>query len=97
MSVLLVGGDRLGNIKENLRKNGFDKIEHVTGRRNVHTKIKIPCDTDLVVVLTDFINHKVTETIKMECKKRNTKIVYSKRSWVYMECIIKNCIEKGVQ
>lgn len=93
MSVLVVGGDKLGNIKENLRTNGFNRIEHITGRRNSDRRLKIPDNMDLVVILTDFINHKVAEIVKAKSKKQNVKVLFSKRSWVYMEDIIKDFVE----
>ncbi len=31
MTALIVGGDNLGVIEDNLRNMGFDKIYHVTG------------------------------------------------------------------
>ncbi|WP_125153149.1 DUF2325 domain-containing protein [Clostridium rectalis] len=93
MSVLVIGGDRLGNIKDNLKNSGFDNIKHVTGRRNSDRKIDIPVKMDLVLILTDFINHKVAEIIKAKSKKNNTKILYSKRSWVHMEKVIKEFID----
>lgn len=33
MSILVVGGDRLGGLPERLRQMGYRNIEHVSGRR----------------------------------------------------------------
>ncbi|KAJ51829.1 hypothetical protein BD780_000561 [Clostridium tetanomorphum] len=94
MSVLVIGGDRLGNIKDNLKNEGFDTIKHITGRKSSDRKIQIPENMDVILVLTDFINHKAIESIKIKSKKCNAKILYSKRSWVHMEEIIKDYVKK---
>lgn len=85
MSVLVIGGDRICSIKEKLRQNGFDKIEHVTGRKKSDKKIKIPEKTDLVLVLIDYVGHNVAEVVKEESKRCDVKVMFSKRSWVHME------------
>lgn len=85
MSVLVIGGDRICNIKEKLRQSGFDKIEHVTGRKKMDRKIKIPEKTDLVLVLIDYVGHNVTEVVKDVSKRCDVKVMFSKRSWVHME------------
>lgn len=33
-SILVIGGDRLGNIVDFLEEQGFTNIHHVTGRKN---------------------------------------------------------------
>lgn len=94
MSILLVGGDRLGNITTKLRESGFQNIGHITGRKNGALKIKIPSNTDLILVLVDFISHKLTNVIKEESKRCYVKIAYSKRSWTYMEQTIRQCVKE---
>ncbi|WP_411680279.1 DUF2325 domain-containing protein [Clostridium thailandense] len=94
MSILLVGGDRLGNIKEKLIESGFKNIEHVSGRKNSDKKIKIPEKTDLVLVLVDYVGHTLTEFVKKESKRTGTKIAFSKRSWTHMEKTIQECIKE---
>ncbi|AYD40864.1 DUF2325 domain-containing protein [Clostridium fermenticellae] len=85
MSILLVGGDRLGNIVKRLKENGFDDIEHISGRKTKARKIKIPDKTDLVLVLVDFVEHELTEMIKRQSRKCGVRIAFSKRSWAHME------------
>lgn len=93
MSVIVIGGDRLGNIKDNLKNNGFDEIKHITGRRSLDRKISISDHMDLVLILTDFISHKTIQTLKSQFKKSNAKIVYSKRSWIHIEKTINDFIK----
>lgn len=89
MSILLVGGDRLGNITRNLIEYDFKNIEHISGRKNGDKKLKISPKTDLVLLLVDYVGHQLIETVKQESRKSDVKIVFSKRSWTYMENTIK--------
>ncbi|WP_027624199.1 DUF2325 domain-containing protein [Clostridium lundense] len=93
MSVIVIGGDRLGNIKDNLKSNGFDEIKHITGRKSFDRKVIIPENMDLVLVLTDFISHKTIQTLKSQFKKSNAKILYAKRSWIHIERTINDFIK----
>ncbi len=69
MNILIVGGDRLDNIKDKLDKCGINKVNHITGGKRGDKKIEIPKNMDLVLVLTDFIGHNMTEIIKKQSKK----------------------------
>lgn len=89
MSVLVIGGDKLGNIKDYLKQNGFNEINHITGRKKGDLKVEIPTDTDVVLVLTDFIGHQMTKTIKSRSKSSNAKVIYSKRAISYLEQSLK--------
>lgn len=94
MSILLVGGDKLGNITEKLMENGFNDIEHVTGRKSGARKIKVSPKTDLVLVLIDYVGHTLAENMKEESKRSDVKIAFTKRSWIHMEKTIKECVEE---
>ncbi len=55
---------------------------HVAGRKNSACRnFQIPCNTDLVLVLTDFVNHNLMKKAKKEVEKNEIDILYSKRSW----------------
>ncbi|MCK4258618.1 MAG: DUF2325 domain-containing protein [Halanaerobiales bacterium] len=57
-------------------------IMHVAGRKNSACRnFQIPCNTDLVLVLTDFVNHNLMKKAKKEVEKNEIDILYSKRSW----------------
>lgn len=85
MSVLVIGGDNLGSLTEHLRIRGFEKINHVTGRKKRDCKVSIPNNTDLVLVLTDYVGHQLTKQIKESTKDTKAEIMYSKRSWIHMQ------------
>ncbi|MCK8825981.1 DUF2325 domain-containing protein [Fuchsiella alkaliacetigena] len=84
MSILVVGGDRLGNIPDKLSQIGAESIEHITGRRC--KKCRINKGTDVVLVLTDYVNHPLSEEVKCRAKAKGIPVVFSRRSWA---CIYK--------
>ncbi|MEG6615217.1 DUF2325 domain-containing protein [Peptococcaceae bacterium 1198_IL3148] len=82
MSVFIVGGDKLGNIGDKLKKYGFDRVFHEKGRKMIRNKnLNIPVKTGLVIVLTDFVNHNISEMIKKQAKNKEIPIIHTKRSW----------------
>lgn len=93
MSVMVVGGDKIGTILENLRGYGFDDITHVTGRKKSDVAYDIPCNTDVVLILTDFVSHKMSKTMKKKGKETNTKVIFAKRSWPHIEQNIKTFLK----
>ena len=80
MSILVIGGDRLGNILSLLEEVGYKKVHHITGRKNSATAIKIPCDVKMILVLTDFVNHNLAKKIKSQAKDQQVPICFCKRS-----------------
>ncbi|MBW4828483.1 MAG: DUF2325 domain-containing protein [Clostridiaceae bacterium] len=90
MSILVIGGDCLGNIKNNLKQKGFDEITHVTGRRSKEQNYKVPKNTDLVLILTDYVNHQTSKNIKKQTKGSDSKLIFSKRSWSSISKSLKN-------
>lgn len=86
MSALIIGGDKLGRIKDELYKKGFTDIDHITGRKKGENKEVILLraeKADVVIVLVDFINHCIVTNLKN--KISNPNIIYSKRAWSYIE------------
>ncbi|OEF95892.1 DUF2325 domain-containing protein [Desulfuribacillus alkaliarsenatis] len=81
MSILVIGGDRLGNIDKNLKGIGFNRIEHVDGRKKRHYNVNISQGTDVVLVLTDYVNHNLCKSIKEKAKGLGVKTVFSRRAW----------------
>lgn len=82
MHVLIVGGDHLGNISQELQKHGVEKIHHWTGRNRPHwVERDIPRSVGLVLVFYDYINHNLASSIKRKAKDRGLPVVYSQRSW----------------
>ncbi|WP_332697998.1 DUF2325 domain-containing protein [Halalkalibacter lacteus] len=90
-SLLIVGADRLGSIPKKLEEYGFDEIIHVSGRKVQMVKKEIPTHIDLVLVLTDFINHNLTGVLKKKATEQAIPICYAKRSWCSIYQAIGKC------
>ena len=86
MTVMVVGGDRLGGIKDGLKEKGYSEITHISGRKPGHVKKNISGDLDLVLVLTDYVGTKLSKTVKARAKECNTTVLFARRSW---SCIAK--------
>lgn len=82
MSALIIGGDKVQTIIKGLKDKGFNLIEHISGRK-AKDKIK-GCilnnsKYDIVIVLTDYINHCLVSNLKNNLCHCN--VIYCKRSW----------------
>lgn len=86
-SLLIIGGDKLGNIPKKLEEEGFKEVIHLHGRNTQMTRKEIPRNVDLILVLTDYINHNISKGIKRKAQKKEIPICFSKRSWssIYAE------------
>lgn len=82
MSVVIVGGDRLGNIEKKLYELGVNKLVHISGRKKSDSKkIVLNKQTSVVLVLTDYINHNLMEEVKCQARHFDIPVVFAKRSW----------------
>ena len=100
MSILIIGADEISPIKDMFRSLGILSIHHWDARKKSSApKKKIPKNTDLIVMLTSFLNHNTMHKYKNEAKKRDIPFICAKRSvtCVYDEYVkvmgIKNCDE----
>lgn len=76
-SALIVGGDQINGIKQVLGHYGITHIDHWSGRKVGDSKRAIPQDTQLIVLVTDWISHTFTHNIKRNAAKRGVRIVYT--------------------
>ncbi len=76
-TALIVGGDRIDGIKQVLGSYGVTRINHWSGRKAGDGKKVIPHDTQLIVLVTDWISHNFTHKIKQSAAKRGVRIVYT--------------------
>lgn len=83
MSILVIGGDYLGNITQKLSGMGFDKIKHNPGRNR--RSVIIPRKTDVVLILTDYINHDLAYKVKEETREKGIKTVFARRAWSHIQ------------
>ncbi|MCP3763777.1 DUF2325 domain-containing protein [Domibacillus sp. A3M-37] len=81
VSLLIVGGDNIQKLKKKLSDHGFDEVIHVNGRKTNMVRIAIPVNVDSILILTDFINHNLSNVIKKRASERSIPIYFAKRSW----------------
>lgn len=80
-SLLVVGGDNIDKITKKLEDKGFKEIIHLDGRKKQMSKKEIPRKVDLILILTDYINHNLTNIIKRKAQESEIPICFAKRSW----------------
>lgn len=91
MSVLVIGGDKISQIRNVLKDLGVEKVNHWDGRKKSSVcKRIIPSDTNCVIMLTSFLNHNAMKHFKSETKKKNLPLVCSKSS---VNCVYKEYIK----
>ncbi|MGN7312631.1 DUF2325 domain-containing protein [Alkalicoccobacillus gibsonii] len=90
-SLMIVGADHLGSIPKKLEDMGFANILHISGRKTKMVKREIPADIDMILVLTDFINHNLTTVLKKKAMEQDVPICYAKRSWCSIYKAIGQC------
>ena len=88
MGITIVGGDNIQRICCNLCKNGNCILKHISGRKSSHCFFEIPKNTDLIIIFTDFVNHKLCEHIKSKAKKMGIRTIYTKRAWSSIEVLL---------
>lgn len=82
MSVIIVGADYLGQIKDNLESSGITDILHISGRNvNDRRKMDIPKTASLIVVFVDYVNHTTAKKVKEAAKSKGIPLIFAKRSW----------------
>lgn len=74
---LIVGGDQIDSIKQELKNYGITEIDHWSGRKVGDGKRVIPHETKLIVLITDWISHQFTHKIKQNAAKRGLQIIYT--------------------
>ena len=87
MSVLILGGDRIDPIRKILMELGVSDIIHWTARNQKNGRKKdkvIPTKVEMVLMLTNFLNHNAMKHYRAEAKSKDLPIVYSTRN---VECV----------
>ena len=87
MSLLILGGDRINPILTLLEELGVTNVIHWTARNQKSGRKKakkIPIKVDMVLMLTNFLNHNAMIHYRAEAKSKNLPIVYSTRN---VDCV----------
>ncbi|MDE2388426.1 MAG: DUF2325 domain-containing protein [Betaproteobacteria bacterium] len=80
MTVLIVGGDYITSFKQLIAAQHSTRIEHWSGRAKGFNKRQLPSETQLVIVICDFINHNLANSIKEQANRSGVPLVYCHRS-----------------
>ncbi|WP_035383514.1 DUF2325 domain-containing protein [Ferriphaselus sp. R-1] len=80
MTALIVGGDNVDGIKDELVAHGMRKVRHWSGRKHGDKNHVIPLDVELIVVLVNYVNHSLSVKVKKEAKRLRVPVIYSKNS-----------------
>ena len=95
MSVLLIGGDKVNKITELLQNLGVSKTVHWDSRKNSTSHKKIPFDTDVVIMLVDFLKHNSMSHFKKSAKKRNIPYICTRRGSASIQNEFENFLQGG--
>lgn len=79
-TALIVGGDRIQSIRQVLANHGVTRTYHWSGRKVGDVRKVIPSDTQLIVLITDWVSHNILHHIKKSATKRGVRIIYSKNA-----------------
>ena len=94
MSVLVLGADKIDSIKNLLYGFGINDVIHWNGRKLKSGRKKskaIPSKVDIILMITDFLNHNTMKYYKTEAKFKGIEVVYAKRS---VECVKSEFIKR---
>jgi len=83
MSILILGGDTISPITKLLLELGVEEVTHWDARNyknGTKKQKKIPSKIDMVLMLTNFLNHNAMKHYKNEAKSKGLPIVYSTRN-----------------
>lgn len=89
---LIVGGDRLGNIKYALYGRGIEISRHITGRDRKFQKFDrhSMSGVDLVILFTDFVGHNVMRNFRKLARENKVPFIACKRTICDINNIIKD-------
>jgi hypothetical protein len=80
MAALIIGGDNIKTIKDELHTRGISQIMHWSGRKHGDKNKVIPDNIELVVVMVNYVNHSFSNKVKKAARRLNLPVIYSKNS-----------------
>ncbi len=89
---IIIGADRLGNIKNLLKERGFSEFKHITGRNPKAQGGWLVglSGAELMILFTDFVGHNVMQNFRKQAKAQKIPFVACKRS----VCDLSRCLDK---
>lgn len=80
MSALIVGGDHIESIRKAMADRGMARIEHWNGRKPGDLRKSLPKETELIVVLYDYLSHTMLRKIKTDAAGTGIPVIHCRRS-----------------
>jgi hypothetical protein len=80
MAALIIGGDNIKSIREELHTRGINQVTHWSGRKSGDRNNVIPDNIELVVVVINYVNHSFSCKVKKAARRLNLPVIYSKNS-----------------
>lgn len=80
MAILIVGGDYITSFKHLVASQHSMQVEHWDGRKKEFNKRSLPNKIRLVVVICDYVSHRLALSIKEKAKQRGIPLVFCHRS-----------------
>jgi hypothetical protein len=80
MAALIIGGDNVDGIRDELVAQGIRKVTHWSGRKHGDKNHAIPLNVELIVVLVNYVNHSLSVKVKKEAKRLQVPVIYSRNS-----------------
>jgi hypothetical protein len=80
MAALVVGGDNIESLRDELQAQGIRQVTHWSGRKHGDKHNLIPRNIELVVVLVNYVNHSLSSKVKKEAKRLKLPVIYSRNS-----------------
>lgn len=93
MSVLIIGGDKVTRLQSLLQSLGATETRHWDSRRNSTSHKTIPHNTDMIIMLTDFLKHNSMNHFKREAKKSDIPFLCVKGLSGCSECQIRQMVD----
>lgn len=90
MTILIVGGDYVTSFKHLISTQRHARIEHWSGRKKGWNKRSFPNETQLVVVICDYVNHSLANAVKEKASRSGIPLVYCHRSVNELKCKLRN-------
>ncbi len=80
MTVLIVGGDYIASLRQKITAQGYARIEHWSGRKKGFNKRALPGNTELVIIVYDYVSHSLAHSVKNQASRIGIPMIFCRRS-----------------
>ncbi len=80
MCILVVGGDQISQITDELKTFGVNEVVHWNCRKRSEANKPVPQRVDGILMLTSYLKHSTMKKMKCEARRNKIPAFYAKRS-----------------